>query len=70
MQDGVVFGNYREIFLDRHLPISLKRKVFNQCVLPAITYGCQTWSLTKALVMKLETSQQAMQRKMLDMMSS
>ena len=35
-----VFGKYREIFLDRHLPRSLKRKVFNQCVLPAMTYGC------------------------------
>ena len=27
-----VFGKYREIFLDRHLPMSLKRKVFNQCL--------------------------------------
>ena len=44
----------------------LKRKVFNQCVLPAITYGCQTWSLTKALVKKLETSQAAVDRKMLN----
>ena len=43
-----VFGKYREIFLDRHLPMSLKRKVFNQCVLSAMTYGCQTWSLAKA----------------------
>ena len=47
-----VFGKYREISLDRYLPMSLKRKVFNQCVLPAMTYGCQTWSLTKALVKK------------------
>ena len=30
-----VFGKHREIFLDRHLPMNLKRKVFNQCVLPA-----------------------------------
>ena len=52
-----VFGKYREIFLDRHFPMSLKRKVFNQCVFPAITYGCQTWSLAKALVKKLEISQ-------------
>ena len=59
-----VFGKYREIFLNRHLPMSLKRKVFNQCVLPAMTYGCQTWSLTKALVKKLETSQRAMERRM------
>ena len=61
-----VFGKYREIFLDRHLPMSLKRKVFNQCVLPAMTYGSQTWSLTKALVKKLETSQRAMERRMLN----
>ena len=47
--------------------MSLKRKVFNQCVLPAMAYGCQTWSLTKkALVKKLETSQRAMERKMLN----
>ena len=50
-----VLGKYREIFLDRHLPMCLK-KVFNQYVLPAITYGCQTWSLTKAFVKKQETS--------------
>ena len=33
-----VFEKYRAIFLDRHLPMSIKRKVFNQCVLPAMTY--------------------------------
>ena len=62
-----VFGKYRKISLDRHLPMNLKRKVFNQCVLPAMTYGCQTWSLTKVLIVKkLETSQRAMERKMLN----
>ena len=30
------FGKYREIFLDRHLPMSLRRKVINQYVLPAM----------------------------------
>ena len=30
-----VFGKYREIFLDRHLTVSLERKTFNQCVLSA-----------------------------------
>ena len=34
-----VLGQCKEIFLDLHLPVSLKRKVFNQCVLPAVTYG-------------------------------
>ena len=61
-----VLGTYREIFLDRHLPMSLKRKVFDQCVLPAMTYEWQTWSLTKALVKKLEKSQQAKERRMLN----
>ena len=31
-----------------------------------MTYGCQTRSLTKALVKKLETSQRAMERRMLN----
>ena len=31
-----------------------------------MTYECQTWSLTKAFVKKLETSQQAMERRMLN----
>ena len=62
----IVFGKYREIFLDRYLPMSLKRKVFNLCVLPAMTYECQTWSLIKALVKNLKTSHRAMKRKMLN----
>ena len=61
-----VLGKYREIILDRHLSMSLKRKVFNQRVFPAMTYRCQTWSLTKALVKKLESSQRAMERRMLN----
>ena len=60
------FWKVQRIFLDRHLLMSLKRKVFNRCVLPAMTYGCQTWSLTKALVKKLETSHRAMERRMLN----
>ena len=46
--------------------MSLKRKVFNQCVLPAMTYECQTWSLIKAFVKNLKTSNRAMKRKMLN----
>ena len=41
-------------------------KTSNQCALPAMTDGYQTWTLTKAVVKKLETSQGAMERKMLN----
>ena len=39
------FGRNREVFLDEELPMSLRRQVLEQCVLPSMTYGCQTWSL-------------------------
>ncbi|GFO50048.1 endonuclease-reverse transcriptase [Plakobranchus ocellatus] len=59
------FGRNREIFLDDKLPISLKIQVYDQCVLPTMTYGCQTWSLTKASTQKLRVAQRAMERKIL-----
>ncbi|GFO31735.1 endonuclease-reverse transcriptase [Plakobranchus ocellatus] len=47
------------------MPISPKRQVYDQCVLPTMTYGCQTWSLTKATTQKLRVAQRAMERKIL-----
>ena len=61
------FGRNREVFLDEKLPISLRRQVFDQCVLPSMTYGCQPWSLSKAMGQKLRTAQRAMKRKMLNL---
>ena len=34
--------------------------------MPIMTYGCQTWSLTKELSSKLQTTQRSMKRKMLN----
>ena len=39
----------------------------DQCILPTMTYGCQTWSLNKQMTNKLRTAQIAMERKMLDL---
>ena len=61
------FGKYREIFLDDTLRIVLKRKTFNQCVLPTLTYGCETWALIKTLRIKIRSAQRAMERKMLNL---
>ena len=54
-----------KIFQDDKMPLSLKRQVFDQCVLPTVTYGCQTLSLTKVTTQRLRTAQRAMDRKML-----
>ena len=45
------------------MPISLKRKTFNACIIPAMTYGCETWTLKKTIVHKLQVAQRAMERK-------
>ncbi|GBP33186.1 Putative uncharacterized transposon-derived protein F52C9.6 [Eumeta japonica] len=47
------------------LSIGIKRKVFNTCVLPCITYGCETWALTKHHRNMLEHCQRAMERSMI-----
>ena len=61
------FGKNKEILQDKQLPISLKKQVMDQCILPTMTYGCQTWSLNKQMTNKLRTAQWAMERKMLDL---
>ena len=60
-----VFGKYKEIFQNKEIPICLKRRAYNQCIIPTMTYGCQTWSITKDIVHKTEVSQRKMERKML-----
>ena len=57
----------KEILQDKQLPISLKKQVMDLCILPTMTYGCQTWSLNKQMTNKLRTAQRAMERKMLDL---
>ena len=59
------FGTNREIFQGDQMQLSLKRQVFDQCVRPTMTYGCQMWSLTKATTQRLRTAQRKMERKML-----
>ena len=33
-----------------------KRKTFNACIIPVMTYGCETWTLTKTIVHKLQVA--------------
>ncbi len=58
------FGK-QNLVMDSNLPLSLRRKVNNQCSLPILTYGAETWRLTKELERKLKTAQRGMERGML-----
>ncbi|XP_063539716.1 uncharacterized protein LOC134748833 [Cydia strobilella] len=58
------FGKLHSIFSSK-LPQCLKSKVFDQCVLPVMTYGSETWALTMGLIRRLKVTQRAMERAML-----
>jgi hypothetical protein len=60
----LAFAKYRNI-MKSNIPICLKRKVYNQCIQPAITYGCQVWAMTKRMQAKLQTTQRSMERAMI-----
>ena len=45
---------------------SLKRQVYNSCVLPAVTYGVETWALITHAKNKLAATQTKMKRSALN----
>ena len=47
---------------DRDMPIKAKRKVYNMCILPCLTHGCQTWALTETLKNKINVCQNSIER--------
>ncbi|GBP91596.1 Putative uncharacterized transposon-derived protein F52C9.6 [Eumeta japonica] len=62
------YWSLKEILKSEHFPIGAKRKVFNvqcSCVLPCLTYGCQTWALSQKHLLKLRTCQRGMERSMI-----
>uniref|UniRef100_A0A914XBD6 Endonuclease-reverse transcriptase n=1 Tax=Plectus sambesii TaxID=2011161 RepID=A0A914XBD6_9BILA len=50
------------IYTSKQTPMSLKRKLFNSCVLPAMLYGAETWLLTKREENRLAVAQRRMER--------
>ncbi|XP_045460954.1 uncharacterized protein LOC123671253 [Harmonia axyridis] len=48
-----------------NLPVCLKRRVFDQCILPVMTYGAETLTLTVTSAKKLRVAQRKMERSML-----
>lgn len=60
------YWTYKEIMKSKEMSVNIKRKLYNTCILPVLTYGCQTWALTKEHYRKLEVCQRSMERSMLN----
>ena len=56
MAGWAAYAKHWDIFKS-NLAICLKRQVYNSCVLPAMTYGAETWALTKQPQNKLAAAQ-------------
>jgi hypothetical protein len=59
------FGKLNKIF-KADIPLCLKKKVFDQCILPVMTYESETWNTTQRLEKKLAINQRGMERSMLN----
>lgn len=58
-------GKLKNVIHNKDIPINLKRKVFNSCILPVMTYGMETMALTIKSANRLRCTQRAIERKML-----
>ena len=56
------FGRASTIFKNKDISIVLKRQVYDQCILPTVTYGPENWNLTKQQTLKLRTMKRAHER--------
>ena len=56
------------VYLGQHYSLKEKTRTkrYNSCVLPAMTYGAETWTLTKQAQNKLAAAQTKMERSMLN----
>ena len=56
------FGRAYSIFKNKDIPIVNKHQVYNQCILPTVTYGVETWNFMKKEVITVRTMQRAHER--------
>ena len=59
------FAKHSDIFMD-NIGTCLKRQIYNSCVLPAMTYGAETWALTTRAKNKPVAAQTKKERSMLN----
>ncbi len=58
-----VYGKHGDI-MKNNLTLSLKKNIYNQCILQLLTYGSETWQKEEE-ERKLRSEQSEMERKML-----
>ena len=56
------FLQYSQFLKEKNSPISLKRKIMDTVILPSMTYGAETWALTKHQTRTLAATQRSMER--------
>ena len=58
------YWSLKQIFKGK-MRLNSKIKILESCVIPILTYGAQTWSLTKKQAQSLQTTQRSMERSIL-----
>ena len=58
------FGKLNNI-MQGNLLMCLKTRVFNQCTIPALTYGSETWTTTRKMLKSIAVTQRSMERIMI-----
>ena len=65
MAGWAAYAKHRDIF-ENNIVICPKKQVYNSCVRPAMTYGAETWTLTKQAYNKLAAAQTKVEISMLN----
>jgi len=61
----VKLGKLSNYLQNPKFPLTLKKKIFLQCVVPTLLYASETWATSKSMEDKLRATQMATERKML-----
>lgn len=60
------YWSLKEIFKNKKISLPTKRRIFDICVSPTLTYGCQTWAISEKTIRKIKVCQNKMLRSLLN----
>jgi len=59
------YWSLKQVFKNKELSVKSKIMILEACTIPVLTYGAQTWSITKTQLEKLRATQRSMERSIL-----